>query len=294
MPPDTDTIRTPEPELIDGFSRLAGAIDVLICDVWGVVHNGQNAHAAACDALQRFRAGGGTVVMVSNAPRPADDVIPQLLRFGVPREAFDSIITSGDLTRSLIAERAGQGVLHLGPPRDLTLFEGLDAPFATAETAQYCVCSGFADDERETPADYADVLEQMARRRLTMICANPDLIVERGHKLIPCAGAMAEAFEALGGSTIYAGKPHQPVYRKALALAEALRGTRPDLARVKAVGDAIRTDVAGAAGMGLDAILLLDGIHWADVGREDWPAQFRPWLARQSATPRYVMERLVW
>ncbi len=286
--------RGDRPELLSGFAGLAASTDVLICDVWGVVHNGHRAHPAACSALQRFRAAGGTVVMVSNSPRPSVDVIPQMMGFGVPRDVFDAIVTSGDVTRGLITERAGQKVLHLGPDRDHTLFKGLDMTLAGIDEASYCICTGFTDDERETPADYAATLARMAERGLVMICANPDLIVERGDRLIPCAGAMALAYEQLGGQAIYAGKPHRPVYERALALAENVRGARADPARVRAVGDALRTDVAGANAFGIEAILLFEGIHWADVGGEDWLRGFGPWLATQQVRPRYVMPRLSW
>ncbi|MCO4053879.1 MAG: TIGR01459 family HAD-type hydrolase [Bosea sp.] len=282
------------PRLVDGLRELAGGIDVLLCDVWGVVHNGQSAHPAACAALETYRAGGGLVVMVSNSPRPSPDVIPQLLGYGVTRSSFDRIITSGDLTRQMITARAGQPLLHLGPGRDHTLFAGLDAPRAGVEDAEYCVCTGFADDESETPDDYAAILAAMAARGLTMICANPDLIVERGHRLIPCAGAMAQVYEKLGGETIYAGKPHRPVYEQALAIAGELRGGPVDLARVLGIGDAIRTDVAGAHGIGVRSILLLDGIHWGDVGRQDWRDHHGDWLRAQPFQPTYVMPRLSW
>ena len=281
-------------ELLTGFSAIASQTDVLICDVWGVVHNGQTAHAGACAALERFRAGGGTVIMVSNSPRPSSDVIPQMMRFGVTRASFDDIITSGDVTRGLIMARSGGKVLHLGPERDRTLFEGLDAPLSDASDAAYCVCTGYDDDETQTAADYADVLALMAARRLVMICANPDLVVERGDRLIPCAGAMAVAFEKLGGEAIYAGKPHRPVYVEALAMAARLRGVQAPLERTRAIGDAIRTDITGAVGMGLESILLLEGIHWADVGGEDWPGKHRAWLEAQAVMPRYVMARLIW
>ena len=281
-------------EVLTGFASIAGHTDVLICDVWGVVHNGHTAHAGACDALERFRAGGGTVIMVSNSPRPSGDVIPQMMRFGVTRASFDDIITSGDVTRGLITARGGQAVLHLGPERDRTLFEGLDAPLSEAGDAAYCVCTGYDDDETQTPADYAAVLALLASRKLTMICANPDLVVERGDRLIPCAGAMAVAFEKLGGDTIYAGKPHRPVYVEALAMAQRLRGHTTPTERVRAVGDAIRTDITGAVGMGLESILLFEGIHWADVGGEKWPDNHRGWLEAQAVIPRYVMPRLTW
>jgi len=284
----------PGPRLVAGFSELAPSIDVLLCDVWGVVHNGQTAHPAAGEALERYRAGGGVVVLVSNAPRPSIDVVPQLLGYGVPRAAFDRIITSGDLTRQMIIARAGEPVLHLGPERDRTLFQGLAVECVDVEAAAYCVCTGFTDDEIETPADYAAILARMAERGLTMICANPDLLVERGHKLIPCAGAMAMAFEALGGTVIHAGKPHRPVYQQALALAQELRGGPADLARVAAIGDAIRTDVAGACGLGVRSILLLDGIHWGDVARDNWREAYPGWLAQQAFQPSFVMPRLSW
>ena len=284
----------PRAELVGGFYMLSCSIDVLLCDVWGVVHNGQTAHKAACAALDMFRAGGGTVIMVSNAPRPSVDVVPQLLGYGVPASAFDRIITSGDVTRQLITARVGQSCVHIGPERDLTLFQGLNVTLVDVASADYCVCTGFADDETQTPDDYADTLDLMAARGLTMICGNPDLIVERGKKLIPCAGAMAVAYEARGGTVIYAGKPHLPVYQQALVLAEQVRGTPVDLARVAAVGDAVRTDVAGAAALGVRSILLLDGIHWHDAGADAWPGGYRDWLARQAFQPHYVMPRLSW
>ncbi len=288
------TTTIPKGEVLAGFAGIAGHTDVLICDVWGVVHNGHVAHAGACAALERFRAGGGTVIMVSNSPRPSGDVIPQMMRFGVTRASFDDIITSGDVTRGLITARSGQTVLHLGPERDRTLFEGLDAPLAKADVAAYCICTGYDDDETQTPADYADVLALIAARKLTMICANPDLVVERGDRLIPCAGAMAVAYEKLGGEAIYAGKPHRPVYVEALAMAARLRGHITPPERIRAVGDAIRTDITGAVGMGLESILLFEGIHWAEVGGESWPDNHRVWLEAQAAMPRYVMPRLVW
>lgn len=282
------------PTLIESFGEIAPLIDVLICDVWGVVHNGQSAHVAACAALERFRAGGGTVVMVSNAPRPSADVARHIGRLGVTEGSYDRIVTSGDVTRGLIAERPGRRALHIGPERDLTVFAGLDVRLSGLEEADYCVCTGFADDETETPADYAPLLMAMARRGLTMICGNPDLVVERGDKLIPCAGALAEAYEGLGGATIYAGKPHRPVYETALALAAELRGEAVDRSRVMAVGDAIRTDVAGAAGIGVPAILLLEGIHWDEAGAERWRDAHGEWLRCQPHQPSYVMRKLAW
>ena len=213
------------PPLTAHFAPLAAGYDVVLSDVWGVVHNGAVAFAEACDALARFRDGGGTVVLITNAPRPGDTVARLTLDpFGVPRAAYDGIVSSGDVTHALIAARAGQRVFHIGPARDLPIFDGLDAPTAALEHADYAVCSGLTDDTVETPHDYHDLIERMRARALPMICANPDVVVERGDKLVYCAGAIADLYAAAGGNVIYAGKPYRPIYEQALAIAEAARG----------------------------------------------------------------------
>ncbi len=255
------------PALIDGLQPLADRYDLIFCDVWGVLHNGVKAYEAAGDALTRFRAKGGRVVLVSNAPRPGASVGTQLDGFGVPRTAYDAIVTSGDLTRLAIEERIEKVVHHIGPPRDMPIYGGLDTRFGSIEEADYVVCSGFDDDENETVQNYRARLEAMLRRDLLMVCANPDLIVERGHMILPCAGAIALAYEEMGGKVFYAGKPHGPVYDKALALASGLNGRPIPKERVLAVGDAIRTDIAGAAGFGVDSLLvartaIMDALSW--------------------------------
>ena len=208
------------PSFTPHFATLAGDYDVVLCDVWGVVHNGVAAAADAGDALARFRARGGTVVLITNAPRPGERVARLTLdRLGVPRAAYDGIVSSGDVTRALIAARAGARVFHIGPERDLALFEGLDAPKAALEHADYVVCTGLYDDTVETPHDYRDVIARMRARSLPMICANPDEVVERGDKLVYCAGAIADPYAAAGGEVIYAGKPYRPIYDQALAIA---------------------------------------------------------------------------
>jgi HAD superfamily hydrolase (TIGR01459 family) len=286
-----------ETRLISGLSALSAHYDLLLCDVWGVVHNGQKAHPVAGEALANFRTGGGTVVMVSNAPRPASDVIPQLERLGVRSDAYDRVVTSGDVARQMIAERPGKALRFQGPARDYTLIEGLDAPLAEPENAEYIVCTGFDDDETQTPADYAGELELMAKRGLTMICANPDLVVERGHKLIACAGLMGQAYEKLGGKVIYPGKPYLPIYHQAIEIATKIRGSQPEKPRIMGVGDAIRTDIEGAKNLGVSSLMVLRGIHTAEVFGSDgainqagWPG----WLAQQTARPTYALPDLVW
>ena len=284
--------------LIEGLAGLASRYDLILCDIWGVLHNGLVAFAPASEALTRFRSGGGHVVLVSNAPRPASGVASQLDRVGVPRTAWDAIVTSGDLTRAAVIERKGQIVHHLGPERDLAIFEGLDVEFGDVERADYVVCSGFHDDEHETVEDYRGTLKRMQERDLWMVCANPDLVVERGDLLVPCAGALALAYEAIGGRVFYAGKPHRPVYEAALAMAAKLRGGVPVAHdRVLAIGDAMRTDIAGAAAFGIDSLLVARGIHAIELGLEAGGldlAHVRRWVAEQDCRPLGVSEHLVW
>lgn len=283
--------------LVTGLRELAPGCDLILCDVWGVLHNGLRAHAEAGDALTRFRAGGGRVVLVSNAPRPAAAVQAQLDRLGVPRTAYDAILTSGDLTRQEVERRRDEVLHHLGPERDRPIFEGLDLTFGGLDQADYVVCTGLFVDDRESVEDYRDTLAVMRRRSLPMVCANPDLVVERGHQLLPCAGALAAAYEALGGEVFYAGKPHRPVYDRALAMGAELAARPIARERVLAVGDAIRTDIAGAAGAGIASLLVARGIHGGDLIRDGAlaaSAHVQDWVERQEARPDAVTEALVW
>lgn len=292
-----ESVRIP---VLDGLAPLSRHYDVLLCDVWGVLHNGIAAYPGAVDALTRFRGGGGGVILVSNAPRPGHAVGTQLDRLGVPRTAYDGIMTSGDITRRAVIERKDQVLHHMGPPRDRPIFEGLELRFGAIHEADYVVCSGFdAEDEgRESVEDYHGRLQAMRERNLWMLCANPDLVVERGHDLIPCAGALAALYEEMGGAVTYAGKPHPPVYEAALALAARITGRNAvPRERVLAVGDAIRTDIAGAAAMGIDSLLVARGIHTADLRLDELPLaseHAQDWLARQTVRPSTAMDRLVW
>jgi HAD superfamily hydrolase (TIGR01459 family) len=231
----------PETPILPGLSAIAGRYDVIFSDVWGVVHNGLIPHAAAGEALTRFRAGGGKVVMISNAPRPAWSVIAQLDQIGVMRTAYDAVVTSGDVTQRLARSEADRRCLHIGADKDEPLFSGLEVERVPLSDAAFVICSGLADDETEQAEDYRPLVERIAARKLRFICANPDLVVERGHKLIPCAGAIAQIYEAMGGEVIHAGKPHRPIYEATAAKAEELLGRKLDMSRVLAIGDAIRT-----------------------------------------------------
>ena len=285
------------PPFTSHFATLARGYDVALCDVWGVVHNGAAATSEACDALARFRKQGGTVVLITNAPRPGEIVARTTLdRLGVPRAAYDGIVSSGDVTRALIAARAGAPVFHIGPERDLGLFDGLDAPLAPLEDADYTVCSGLIDDTVETPQDYQDLIARMRARSLAMICANPDVVVERGDQLVYCAGAIADLYAAAGGDVVFAGKPYRPIYEQALALAEATRGKRAEHHRVLAIGDSVRTDVKGAAAFGIDCLFVIAGIHAEELGGRTDPdaAALAGIFAAAGVIPKAVMRHLSW
>ncbi|MBY0612361.1 MAG: TIGR01459 family HAD-type hydrolase [Beijerinckiaceae bacterium] len=276
------------PEIIDHY-------DLIICDVWGVLHNGVAAFEPAHKALSAARRAGKTVILLSNAPRPHGSVIPQLDALGVPRDAYDAIVTSGDMARSMLIERGAQPFYLLGPDRDLPLIEGLSAVRADIESAGYVLCSGLFDDETETPDDYDPILRSMKERGLTMLCANPDLVVEKGHRLLYCAGALAERYMSLGGEAVMIGKPFAIAYRAACAKAEAIRGGLPAKDRILAIGDAIRTDVRGARDFGIASLFLANGIHadeLMDEARTVDPAKMSAFLARQSWQPDFFSRHL--
>ena len=284
-------------DFIERFEPLARDYEVLLCDVWGVIHNGVAAFPAACDALMRFRAAGGAAILITNAPRAGDAVARILDRLNVPRGAYDAITSSGDVTRGIVAARRGDAVFHLGPQRDLSIFAGLDVAFAPLDRAAYVVCSGLFDDTTETPDSYRDMLAAMRARSLFMVCANPDIVVERGNTLVYCAGALADAYAALGGEVLYCGKPHAPIYDVALATAAGLRDGRvPDRKRVLAIGDSVRTDLTGAEAFGLDYMFVTSGIHADDYGSRDAPdiAALDAIFAAASVKPRAIMRGLVW
>jgi HAD superfamily hydrolase (TIGR01459 family) len=286
------------PALPQGLSDLVADYDAILCDVWGVIHNGREAYPEACAALERFRQERGPVVLISNAPRPSKALYGQLEHVGVPPSAWSGFVTSGDATRALLAERAPGPVWMLGPPRDAPLYEGLGLDFAEdLQDAAFIACTGPFHEETETPEDYRGRLEQARARELEMICANPDRMVQKGDRLVYCAGALAELYESLGGRAVMAGKPHAPIYAKALGELERLQGRTPDARRVLCIGDGVSTDVRGAERQGLDCLFLWGGVHAADLEQQsDAPAAERAaeFLAKHATVATYAMPELVW
>jgi HAD superfamily hydrolase (TIGR01459 family) len=281
------------PRIIASLADISDAYDAILCDVWGVLHDGKAAFPPASDALAAYRRRGGKVALITNAPRPNAPVRAQMLRLGVSPDAFDAVVTSGDVTISLLAARGEAPVHHIGPERDLSLFDAVEAatglrpPRVGPEEGTYVICTGLEHDHVETPADYAQRLAALAARKLPFICANPDLVIHRGADLVYCAGALGQDYEALGGEVIYAGKPYAPIYEAALAALGA-----PE--RTLAIGDGFRTDVAGATRMGLDTLFVAGGIHRDEAlsGEEVDEAGLSALFAREGFAPAATIAAL--
>ena len=255
------TITAPEIPVIASVKDLGSGYSAWLVDIWGVMHNGHRAFAPAVEATRSFREQGGMVVFLSNSPRPSPGVQEQLSRLGVPPSSYDATVTSGDLTRHELRKHKHPHVFHLGPERDLPIFAGLDLTLVSKDKAELIVCSGLFDDETETPEDYAGLLKELAAKKLPMICANPDHLVERGDKLVYCAGALAAIYEQMGGNVVYAGKPHAPIYELAQETIAGIAGRAVTKDEMLAIGDGVHTDVAGAAGFGIDSVFVASGLH---------------------------------
>jgi HAD superfamily hydrolase (TIGR01459 family) len=254
------------PPILTASRDLLARYDVLFCDVWGVVHDGFRAYPGAMRALTAFRRQGGTVVLVSNAPVPAERVAEMLADKAVDRNSFDAIVSSGAIALEHVVEKAYGSVYVIGPrDRDAAFMNKLTARMVPMRDAQAIVCTGLNDDVTETVADYAGVLEEGHDLGLPFVCANPDLVVDVGGRHYVCAGALGEAYAALGGEVYWAGKPHPSAYETAHERAEAIRGAAVPKSRILAIGDAIRTDLKAAQGAGVDALFVTSGIHRAET-----------------------------
>lgn len=283
-----------DPRLLSGLAEIAADYDALLCDVWGVIHNGRRAFAEAGEALVRFREGGGRVVLITNAPVPKDRVIGYFAPFGIPGAAFDDCVSSGDATRAELLRRRDQTVWRFGADggeeHDRFLYEGLGLTFVDGPGADLMLCIGLRDQFGDDPQDYRAELAEPAARGLTMICANPDIQVRVGDRLAWCAGALARIYEELGGRVVYPGKPHAAIYR--LARERLAAAGAPAQPRLLAIGDGPATDMAGANREGLDALYVGTGLQLHGSG--DFAAEAAGLLARHGVTARYAMPALAW
>lgn len=278
---------------LSGLSAIADRYDAIICDVWGVLHDGLHAHAGVPEALTAFRE-QGPVVLVTNAPRPSEPVVLQLESLGVPRTAFDGIVSSGDVVRWHLIDEGYRRVYHIGAERDLPLYEHTTMQLVPApEQADVIVAAGMRDDDVDKPEDYRDEIARCLATAKPFVCANPDIIVERGANFVWCAGALARLYDEMGGSALQFGKPHAPIYKAALRKVAERAGERP---RVLAIGDGLPTDITGANRQGFDVLFITEGIHAADLGPSlnPDPRKVADRLAAEGLRADYFMPRLAW
>ncbi len=292
-------------QIVPRLADIPARHEALLCDLWGCLHNGLRAFPEAVAALRDFRAGGGVVILLTNAPRPKADVEAQLARLGVPKDAWDDIATSGDATRiALYRGLIGEKVYHIGPDKDLGLFapppevdNPADIRRVPLEEAEGILCTGLVDDRSETPDDYRPTLMMAKQLGLKMLCANPDIVVHYGDTLLYCAGALARLYEDMGGEVFYFGKPWPPVYTLARNRIAALGREIPD-AGILAVGDGLETDIKGGLGEGFDTLFITGGIAAEETGtppapeaRPD-PARLEALIRKTMIEPTYAMGRL--
>lgn len=280
-------------QILDSIDAVSGRYDAFLCDVWGVIHNGRAYFPSAAAALERLRAQGKHVILLTNVPKPRDPIPGQLDRLGFPRAAYDAIVTSGDAIRAELAARAPGPMYKIGPERDRVLWEGLGLAQARLDDAAFFAISGLNRDD-ETPDAYEEVLRRARARDLELLCANPDIVVRVGDQLIWCAGAIARDYEALGGRVVMAGKPYTPIYELAHRELALIAGRSIDTTRILCIGDGVGTDIAGANGQGLDCVFIASGMHgealWTNGGLD--PAKVDAALAEEGARATYVMAAL--
>lgn len=278
-----------------GLSSLASRYPAVLSDVWGVVHNGITPHEGAVEALVNYREQGGRVVLITNAPRPGAFIVDQLDAMNIPRAAYDALVSSGDATRGLLENWRGRTVARVGPSVDDVLFEGLDLTFGSDEEATAVAVTDLDTDD-DTPADYAARMEIWKSRDLPLICANPDKVVEEGDRIVYCGGALADAYEDIGGRVMMAGKPFNPIYEQAKAMLDEAAGRRFAKADILAIGDSVRTDAMGAAQFGIDLLFITGSIHAAELDAFNNPPAKRvaDLVSVSRANMIGFMPRLMW
>lgn len=288
--------------IIRSLADISARYDVLLCDLWGCLHNGVAPFPEAVAALVAFRQKGGRVLLLTNAPRPARFVQEGLERMGVPQAAYDGIVSSGDAAQdAMFAGAVGRKLWHLGPQKDDGFFTEVPRDWAgradiervSFEEAEGIVCTGPFDETNEVPEDYRPRFLAAKTRGLPMLCANPDVVVDMGETRIYCAGALAALYEEMGGKTMYFGKPHPPIYDMARRRLAEVR--EAEESRILAIGDGINTDVAGAMGENIDVLFVSGGLAADQFGPDvdhPNPDLLRGWLDARQQDPQYTIGRL--
>ncbi|MCZ2203284.1 TIGR01459 family HAD-type hydrolase [Bartonella sp. A05] len=244
------------------IDTIMACYDAVFCDVWGVVHDGVRVFNMALKVLKKMRQMGKSVILITNSPRPYEDVVAQLQSLNIDAEYYDAIVTSGDVTRDLI-HTAPRKIFFIGPQHDVGLFKGLACELVEEWEASAVVCSGFLEDFDATPQAYESMFHRIRSRNLPFICANPDIVVHCGDQEFWCAGALARLYQQLGGEVRIAGKPHAPIYECAFEKLQNIRGTI-EKNQILAIGDGLLTDVKGAVHFGIDVLYIAGGIHRHD------------------------------
>ena len=282
------------PQMLTGFADIAENYDALIVDIWGVLHDGQAPFKGVDAALLNYREQGGKVLLLSNAPRPGASTIRGLEAIGNRRDGFDDILTSGDAIRALMNDmgREGKKICHIGPQKDADLITNLEVKFVDEDAADAILFSGPYDDTTETPDDYSDMLARFKARNLPLLCPNPDRTVQFGGRMIYCAGAVAEAYENIGGEVVWVGKPYPMVYARACAMLRDMTGLEDP--RLLAIGDGPKTDMLGAEAAGIDALFIGGGLASASGADIENPEAIAAILAEENTVARYAMRHLVW
>ncbi|MEC7552312.1 MAG: TIGR01459 family HAD-type hydrolase [Pseudomonadota bacterium] len=282
------------PKKIESLQAVASNYDALLCDVWGVIHNGYNLFPGVAEALQGWRDNVGPVLLLTNAPRPAEAVQRRLDRMDCPREAYDGILSSGDAAREILSQRGAEGQVcyFVGATKDVDVLNGIDIEFAPAEEADFILLTGMSNDMEETLEDYADEIALWLKLDLQLICANPDRIVQIGEQVIYCAGALAEIYENKGGDVIWLGKPHLPIYDTGFNRLQKL--TNMETPRILAIGDGFKTDIPGANSANLDVLFITGGLSETLTQETKTPEDIAAILRDYDSYAHYFMKHLSW
>ena len=281
-------------KIIKGLSEVADRYASILCDVWGVIHNGRAAFEPACEALVQFREAGGRVVLITNAPVPKAQVLRYFEPLGVPASAFDDCVSSGDTTREMLKARSDQKIWRLGADEgwehDRFLYEGLNLDFVAPEAADLLLCIGLRDQVNDDPETYREELKAGVALGLPMICANPDIKVRVGGKLYWCAGALAQIYEEEGGEVLYPGKPYEPIYQAAIQRLQALNGIT-NASDILCIGDSPATDIRGGRRMGFDSCYTGTGLM---AHGENFEAEARALFEHYNEHPTFALPALRW